>query len=267
MSHPSITRQSGFTLIELSIVIVIIGMLVGGVLMGQNLIRNADLQTVVTDAAKYKSAAKQFSDKYLALPGDFAEATGVWGKDNAACTADTGTAAVPGTCNGNGNGMMDASAGASATGEIFQFWKQLQLEGSAKGSFSGLSGSGGATHAIAGQNVPAGKVSNSGWSNASSFNYVGDVAAYALDYGNQLIFGAQVAGALTLNPILTPEEAWSIDTKIDDGKPASGSIIARYWNNACAVADDGTPANNDLVASYNLSDKTVRCALHFIKAF
>ena len=71
--------------------------LVGGVLMGRNLIRNADLQAVVTDATRYRSAASQFQDKYLALPGDFNGATAMWGAADATLatcvvTASTGTA-------------------------------------------------------------------------------------------------------------------------------------------------------------------------------
>ncbi len=70
-----------------------------------------------------------------------------------------------------------------------------------------------------------------------------------------------------MDVVLTPEEARNIDTKIDDGKPAYGKLIARFWNDACAAADDGTHANNDLEASYKLSDDSIQCALYFRQLF
>ncbi len=67
--------------------------------------------------------------------------------------------------------------------------------------------------------------------------------------------------------LLSPEEAWNIDTKLDDGKPARGKIIAKMWADTCASADDGSSANNDLNASYRLSVTSKECSLYFIKAF
>ncbi len=90
---------------------------------------------------------------------------------------------------------------------------------------------------------------------------------YALDYGNVFYIGTQIIGLDGAGPVLKPEEAWNIDSKMDDGKPARGNVIARYWNNLCAAADDGTHTSNDLNASYKLSDSSVQCSLHFIKAF
>lgn len=92
-------------------------------------------------------------------------------------------------------------------------------------------------------------------------------ASYALDYGNLFQFGATVENANPAAAVLRPEEAWGIDTKLDDGKPAYGKVIARNWNNLCAAADDGTHANNDLNASYKLSDNTIQCALFFVRLF
>jgi prepilin-type N-terminal cleavage/methylation domain-containing protein len=71
--------QSAFSLVELSIVLVILGLLVGGVLMGQSLIRAAELRRVVTDYNKYTTAVQSFRDKYFALPGDMTNAQNFWG--------------------------------------------------------------------------------------------------------------------------------------------------------------------------------------------
>ncbi len=64
------TQKKGFTLVELSIVLVIIGLLIGGVLKGQSMIENAKLKRVKTDIDGIVSAAYGYQDKYNALPGD-----------------------------------------------------------------------------------------------------------------------------------------------------------------------------------------------------
>ena len=151
------------------------------------------------------------------------------------------------------------------TGEIYQFWKQLVLANYIGGSYSGLSGSGGAWHALA-SNAPKSRIHNSFWSATTLNNFAGNSDVYAVDYGNLLFIGG---GTSTSNDgaILTPEEASSVDQKADDGKPATGKVVARYWNSLCAAADDGSNANNDLAASYRLTDTAKRCALYFTKAF
>ena len=67
--------KAAFTLIEISIVLVIIGLIVGGVLVGRDLIRSAELQTIITDKNKYITAVNTFRTKYNELPGDMKTAT------------------------------------------------------------------------------------------------------------------------------------------------------------------------------------------------
>ena len=72
-------QRHAFSLVELSIVLVILGLLVGGVLSGQSLIRAAQLRSVTTQFANYRAAVFTFRDKYFALPGDMANASAFWG--------------------------------------------------------------------------------------------------------------------------------------------------------------------------------------------
>jgi len=97
-------------------------------------------------------------------------------------------------------------------------------------------------------------------------NY-GSSADYLLDYGSHYYLGAYSANNFTAARGIKPEDAWNIDTKLDDGKPATGTVIARYWNDSCSRADDGTHANNDYVASYKLTETGIVCTLVFRKIF
>lgn len=255
----------GFSLVELSIVLVILGLLTGGILAGQSLIRAAELRSVTLEFNKYLAATHAFNDKYFALPGDMNNATRIWSRQvNAAHCVTNSSAAVttPGTCDGNGDGVIANAAAASESGEIHQYWRQLAHAGLIEGSYTGIAGTGSAAHCIIGVGCAAGKILNSGWG-ISNDDCLGNTERYAICMGNYFSYGGQHATGSPIMPILRPEEAWNIDTKMDDGKPAQGRVIARYWNNLCAVADDGSSAANDLNASYKLSDKTLQCALNF----
>lgn len=261
--------RQGFSLVELSIVLVILGLLVGGVLTGQSLIRAAELRSITTEFQKYQAAVNTFRDEYDGLPGDLANATAFWGAAHATpatclTTAGTGTQ----TCNGDGNGAIDLpAAAASQRGEPYMAWEHLANAGLIEGDYTGMAGAGGIDDSLIGVNVPRAKMGNAGWDLRYNPNYPGDAISYAVDYGHHFGFGAKLAASATLAPVLKPEEAWNIDTKVDDGKPARGNVIARYWNNLCAAADDGTHANNDLNASYKLTDTSLQCAIDFVRAF
>ena len=256
-------NKAGFSLLELSIVLVIIGLLASGVMVGQSLVRGAELRSVMNDHNKILSATNAFKLKYNALPGDMRNATAFWGKDNAACSTDTGTATVGGTCNGNGNNILAAPAGGSSTGEMFQFWKHLSLAGVFEGTFTGLSGPVNWADTLLEVNAPGSKISGAGWS-AQTTGAVGSTVFWQLgtDY-TFVIFGMATSGTITHGKALTPAEAFNIDGKMDDGKPATGLIISRYWNNECSAPDSGAASMTNLVASYRLSDNTPQCALYF----
>ena len=72
-----------FSLVELSIVLVILGLLTGGILAGQSLIRAAELRAVTTEYQRYVAAVQTFRDKYMALPGDMPNAIAFWGAAHA----------------------------------------------------------------------------------------------------------------------------------------------------------------------------------------
>jgi len=245
-----------FTLVELSIVLVIIGLLTGGILAGQSLIRAAELKAVTTEFDKYVSATQAFRDKYQALPGDMNNASSFW-------------TAIPAADNGNGNGIIDGASAALATGENFQFWNELALAGLIEGSYSGVAGPAAPFDHVIGNNCPKSKVTNAGWGVQNLANFpAGDAAWYAFDYGNAFAFGSRLAGSVTQNVALKPEEAWNIDTKIDDGKPLNGKVIAINYATCTTTAAGAASASGDPNTDiYKLSDSGIDCALAFAKPF
>lgn len=261
--------RRAFSLVELSIVLVILGLLTGGILAGQSLIRASELRSVGTEYHRYVTAGHTFRDKYFALPGDFNQATRfwTWQVNGSSCTTRTGASVgTPGACDGDGDGWIE-NASAGLASENHQFWRHLALAGLIEGTYTGLNGPSYSYHDIGGENVPNSKLSMGAWRPHFYTGVYGDAYLYSLEYGNILNFGMIQGYSHFLNPVLKPEEAWNIDTKLDDGKPGQGKVIAVRWDNSCSAADDGTHANNDYAASYRLSDTTIRCALIFRKIF
>ncbi len=254
VSRPS---SFGFTLIELSVVLVIIGLLAGAVVGGQAMIRSAELQSIVSDYTRYKDAVTTFKKQYNSLPGDMVDAQDFWGQSTACSGAD-----ATGTCNGDGDvdHTISYGLGANATGEAFQFWRQLAAAGRIIGTYSGVSGSGGIYHSIRGTNVPAGRIGGSAWNVGGTGTAQGSV--FTVTTGNYFLIGAETTTSQSTDALLSPEEAWKLDTKLDDGKPGHGSIISSNPVNQCALAANAA----DLDAAYNLSENTKQCALFFIDA-
>jgi len=262
--RPFASFRAGFTLVELSIVLVILGLIVGGIMAGQNLLRAAEMRSIATEFSRYSSAINNFRSQYRAIPGDMVNATDYWGDNPATggCADAAVTDGTPGTCNGNGNGIIDLNA-AGQTSEAFQFWNQLALAGLIEGQFSGFAGSGGIAHTTE-SNAPKSKAQNAYWGAYTLSNYTGTWPnSYTYDYANFFFFGALQSNTWPLTATLTPKEAWNIDLKLDDGKPGRGMIIPRYLNNVCSAATSIT----DYDAAYALNNTSIACAIYFTRAF
>ncbi len=114
-------KQAGFTLIELAIVLVIIGLLLGGVLKGQELINSAKVKNMASDFKNTQVYIYGYQDKYRALPGD-----------DKAASAHLGTG-LP-SDNGNGNGVIEGQWNSVlTTDESVLFWRHVRLAGLAAG--------------------------------------------------------------------------------------------------------------------------------------
>lgn len=240
-------KQSAFSLVELSIVLVILGLLVGGVLAGQALIRAAELRKVSSDVSRYNAALMTFRDKYLALPGDMSNASAFWGAADGSTglTAGCVTATAAGTCNGNGDGQIALGP------ENYRLWQQLNLAGLVEGSYSGVPGPD--PHPsnrsdVIGVNVPIFPMNNGGYS--IGFLWSDPSVSHFLSRQNVLIGGpcCHPVGKNLEGRLLRPEEMWNIDTKLDDGKARTGSVQVYVLYVGC-----------DNAGEYALSDTSIRC--------
>ena len=239
MQHKHInTRCSGLSLLELSVVILIIGLIMGGILIGTSLVRASELNSVISDRQKYISAMNSFQVKFAGLPGDITNATKYWG-ENCTATPATGTE----TCNGNGDSRIShCYMFHPQVYETFLFWQHLANAGMISGRFTGVRGAGGVADSYAGINVPAAEISDSGWEiTFLSSQYPDCVAGYTPNAStidkNVLVIGAKRAGNQYEDRLLPAVEARSIDAKIDDAKPFSGAVhIAQSFALASCVS-------------------------------
>ena len=108
------SRQSGFTLVEIAIVLVIIGLLLGGVLKGQELINSAKIKNLGSDLNGISAAVYGYQDRFKALPGDDATAATRW----------------TGTASGDGNTTVAGAFNSATAGDESRlFWQHLRLAG------------------------------------------------------------------------------------------------------------------------------------------
>lgn len=244
-------RVHGFSLVELSIVLVILGLLVGGILAGQSLIRAAELRSISTDLHRFTAAQAAFRDKYFALPGDMRNATSFWTAAHATeadCLTTAGTS--PATCNGNGDGrIMWALAG----GENYLYWEHLANAGLVEGTYSGVASSGAE---VGGVNIPRGRIPQSGyvaW-------YTGPWSSQQRERNALLVARSCSSGAYECG-IIKPEEAWNIDTKMDDGRADSGNLIA---GNGSGETGCVSGTNFMLGSAYILNSSTTTCRMNYV---
>jgi len=252
-------KTKGFTLIELSIVLVIIGLIVGGVLVGQDLVSAAGVRSTITQIEKYNQAANTFRGKYGQLPGDM----------DANTAAAFGFAPRTGVAgHGNGDGVIEGECGiicwinvAAARGETGEFWADLthangQNINFIEGSYT-LAEPTMTDTPVFGTTTPV-NLDITGTAIANFFppakigrgNYIYIWCCGPLNAGTTNYFGiSAVNGIATVNnwdvhstPALTVKEAYAIDTKMDDGLPQSGRVMAWYINYDLGVMSEFYPS-------------------------
>lgn len=268
---------AAFTLLEMSVVLAVIGLIAGGIFAGHDLIRAAQVRNVEKDTNNFKTAVQQFSAQYGALPGDLFNATNYWGYPNpgvitGASTALQCTQALTleskAVCNGNSDGQI-ATNGNLNFNERFYAWKELSNAGYIAGNYLGCSSvAAGSTTNCAGILNTSGFLSRSTpgvdvpRSNLSAAVYIQAYMPGPIGNTDTNLF----PGSYNFNVLmiwnagptypLTPLEASSIDSKLDDGSPTTGIVLAAKstgtWMPNCATSGAST-------ALYNTNFVTPAC--------
>jgi prepilin-type N-terminal cleavage/methylation domain-containing protein len=267
-------KGAGFTLLELSIVLVIIGLIVGGVLVGRDLIKAAEIRATVNQIEKISTAVNTFKLKYGGLPGDLANASevGMYGPQ-------------PGDWHypGNGNGLITDCAGYTGLScETTLFWRHLSDANLIEGSYGAdyyLDVYGGFLHAPVTpvDTTPYFPRTKTGRGHFLAYGING--ANYPPQYGvggtNYLailnLYIVSGSGVFTgVDHPLTPTDAYGIDVKMDDGLPYDGRVnyINPTQGNSVGPIGNNYPGTATLCAlgtttpnTYNVTVSSYECAL------
>lgn len=245
-------RNAGFTLLELSIVLVIIGLIVAGILVGQDLIRAAEVRATIAQVEKYNSAVNTFRTKFNGLPGDLnTDAATYFNLFTLSNSSAVGF--------GDGNGLIEGGAAGSTLpqGETLAFWRHLSDANLVDGSLGNVGNSAivSTTGLVTGtvtspnQSLPPSKLNNVSLFvvySDSGINYFQLVPVATITTAPAYTFGATG---------VTPIQAFGMDVKLDDGQPNTGIVIARDtggtngMNGLASTAATSTPNTCEIGAT------------------
>ncbi|MGH7888727.1 MAG: prepilin-type N-terminal cleavage/methylation domain-containing protein [Candidatus Binatia bacterium] len=223
-----VNNQRGFTLVEIAIVLVIIGLLLGGILKGQELVTAARVRNFADQAASVQAAYYGFIDRYRAVPGDMlgTQVCGAIGDVVPNCPpVGVGGVPPPGT---GGNGQIDAGN----FGEAAAVWAHMTAAGFLRGNYSGVAASA-AAYILPGPPLVA---PTNPWNGnlllASTADYMVPAGIPAPPPRLHLIMGRNV-------PVNIMRE---LDVKVDDSQPASGILRSAAAAAAAFGAVSGSAA-------------------------
>jgi prepilin-type N-terminal cleavage/methylation domain-containing protein len=238
-----VNKQRGFTLVEIAIVLVIIGLLLGGILKGQELVTAARVRNFADQAAGVQAAYYGFIDRYRAVPGDMLAAD--------ACAA-IGGEACPGT-GGNGNGRIDPADPAPWV-EAAAAWDHMAAAGFLQGRYAGTATA--ATYITA---APIPAAPTNPW---NGFLLLGRTDDYMVPPASppptpprlHLITGRNV-------PVNIMRE---LDVKVDDSSPESGILRSAPAVAAGFPTVGGSDAACVLAGIWNIAANPTDCNGYYL---
>ncbi len=179
--------QAGFTLVEIAIVLVIIGLLLGGILKGQEMITQAKIKNIVNDFNGITAAVNSYQDRYRALPGDDLNANPRWAGAPTRDTAENGNGQITGLYNAV---LTDAPTAAQ---ESNLFWWHLRLAGFVAGATTGVA---------AGQQP------------ANAANGIMGVQTIGMGFSSNIVCSSNLPDKIAI----------AVDTQMDDGTNNTGQL-------------------------------------------
>lgn len=249
-------KKQGFTLVELSIVIVIIGFLVAGIAAGSSMIKQAQIRSVISDFQSYETAFNNFKAKYGGVPGDISKASSYW--PNAGQCTDT-LLNLP-LCNGNDDGYIEYDDGSGKT-EVAYTLKHLSLAGMINSLIPAITAT--PDPLIPGSNAPASKISGAGY----FFIYYPTIKENVAVLGKpiQVVLPDPDVFQVLTDGAMTPEDAFSIDQKIDDGI-ITGGVFTGSFSGKFYTLDGSDVTNPDDCAdntlnTYNITTTYTACII------
>lgn len=261
---------SGFTLIELSIVLVIIALIVGGILTGRDLIEGAKIRAQVKQFEQFFAAVNTFKLKYGGLPGDLDNV--IAAKVGLATNRDTGKIAPQYQYNNDGYiTTYYAYSYNSLSGEVLFFWQDLAATGTIPGSYGPVpvylyTPSPGLTinmdSSQVGQFLPKAALSDGLY--VLAYSVGGDYpcaktfcfALYPIPSTNGDAWMPNIASGISTAQI------YAIDTKLDDGMPTTGRVAGNTRTNESLVYVYGGSCLTGTPYRYNLSYTTPDCVIN-----
>lgn len=255
---PDLCQSSGFTLVELAIVITIIGLLIGGVLKGQEMIQTARVNATIAQIKSYQAATETFRDRFDNLPGDFSRAVGRL----PGCTAAN-------FCyNGDGNGFIgltNAGGTTMQTGvntaprvETAMYWKHMALAD----LISGVNPTSDPTSPVWGRTHPSAPFAGGFdllYLRTNPSGGAVDRSAHWLRLQNQIAGTNVFVGNNT--EAISPYYAAVIDRKMDDGLPISGNVFSDDQAGGYGPCESSTIGTQ--TAGYLETEKRRMCIMFF----
>lgn len=250
--------KNGFSLIEMSVVIVIVGLITTGVVVGQSIVKTARLQQFISELASIQRAYDSFQQQFKQPPGDMRDAYNYWGND-----CDT----TESKCNGNGDYLISwhwhSNGGTNDTddNETFRAWQHISLGGFLKKEFTGISG-GGTENAD--ENALYFSATGKGKyfiANREPYNGIFGQHSRA----NLVILGSLEPGRNIWWKTLTVAETYGIDLKMDDGIANKGKIFGAsgYGTANTNCSQNFLHASGSDYNIANLSSDEKHCVLLF----